>query len=442
MVIYQLLLLLIILFFVFYIILGNDIFAPAVLTIGSFVFSVLCACYNIKLWDIRTDYRTMLIIITGLLVLGLANLIVKFQFRKKLRRFEKNKNLRAQLLQPIKVPKTNVYLIFIYDIIVLLLYFINVRRIGGGGSFISMMYRFRLATAYGGASISPIINMLVRVTTASSIVFIYYFVHNVYSGLSISSQLYILFPIVPDLLRGILGGGRFRLLQIIIEPVMVIAFLYFIKEGHSIHINIKTIAKALIIGIAAVLGFYYIKELVGRSTQKDLMTYVTQYFGGPIELFDSVVRGDARIRPTIIWGRNTFDSFYKYFVKYLGVNIGQASNPGFVISRTGINLGNVYTCFFPYFIDFGYTGVLICSFIGGIVWSYLYYKALVSRTRYIKMAYAYLSHAVMLQFYAEMTFGTFLSMDVWLILVFVYFLQKKWVVRSSRISMTINNKYQ
>ena len=426
---YVLLTLLIILTFVAFFLLKCDPLSPGFLMCASFTFSALCMIYNVQTWAIDTDYKTVFVIVLGCFSFVVGNTICQMLFSRRMSRAAARNRINYGC-QEFKgneyfhISKNYVYFVFFIDCIILLLYFVEVIRIAGFSSFSVMMYTFRQMTGFEGASVSPIVNMLVRISKAFTSVFLFYFINNILAQKSLRSQRYLLLPVIPDLMCGLLTGGRFRLLQLILGPIVMYGILRFIKTGKRIKVRPGLIIKIMLIAVGSMLVFYQIKGLVGRVADKDLISYVTEYFGGPIELFDVVLRGaKPYIEPEVI-GRNTFASVYRYLDKFLNMDIGPSANPGFLTSRTLINLGNVFTCFFNYYADFGIVGVVILSFLSGTIWSSLYYKCLSSYKSFIKIVYAFAFHGLIFQFYDEMTFMIFLSIDNWMTFFFIYLVDK------------------
>lgn len=406
-----------------------DPFSPGFLMSASFTFSILCLCYNAKIWDIDIDPLTLKLLFFGVFTFIVGNTLCQCFYSKRLKRaaIRNRQNIGVQEFknnEVVTISRNFVGLIFCFNCIVMILYFIEVIHIAGFGSFSIMMYKFRQATGFEGASVSVVVNILVRISKAFSTIFIYYCINNVIANKSFKSQRYLLLPIIPDFLCGLLTGGRFRMLQLILGPIIIYVFLSFIKTGKRIKLKPSLICKAIFIAAMALFLFYSVKGLVGRVVEKDIITYVTEYFGGPIELFDVILRGAIPYRKPEVLGRNTFASVYRYFVKFFSFDIGPAANPGFLTSRTGINLGNVFTCFFNYYADFGILGIIVLTFISGTIWSTFYYKCMTSYKNVYKIIYSFVFYGILFQFYDEMTFTIFLSADMCMSFIFIIIFEK------------------
>lgn len=426
---FTLLVIMIVLTLISFVLLKMDPVAPGFLICLGFTFSVLCMCYNTNIWGIDTCELTVLVIVIGCVSFVIGNLSFQWIYSKRLRRASlRNKEISGCSVEKhnnyVKINRNLVCLVFIFDVFVVILYFIEVIKIAGIDSFTSMMYTFRQAVGFEGVRVSFVVNILLRVTKAFSTIFLYYFINNVMAGKTFKSERYLLWPFIPDLICGLLTGGRFRMLQLILGPIIIWAFLYFMKYGQRIKVSLKLIINIILIALLAMFLFYAIRHLVGRDNQTDIITYVTEYFGGPIELFDIVLSDRYEYPQPEIFGRNTFATFLGYISRFTGIYIGNGSNPGFLVSRTGINLGNVYTAYFKYYADFGVLGVFIISFINGCIWSSLYFKCLYKKNNAWRVIYAFVFHGLIFQFFDEMTYTIFLSIDNWMTFAFIIFFEK------------------
>lgn len=409
---------LIVTFCVIYKLFGRDIFAPACVITLSYILAVLCACVNIEYWKIDLSSKTVFFVTSGIFMTIVGNVIVYFIFQK---RYFFSDRIARQLItiEHFNIPLTNIILIAIYDCIAIFIYYLEVRKIGGTGSFITMMYSYRQNIIYSGYSISVMSNQLIRMVTASAIICLYFFTYNVVIGQAkIKNNLYLLIPVALDFIKIFLTSGRYEFLELFLEVVMLYALFYSMKNQKILHINIKFILYGLVGVVCLLLFFYWIRGLVGRSSNQTILDYVSSYFGGSIELFDLYVK-EYKGATSVHFGNTTFASVYKYFNKFIGTNINLNTINEFRRSTNGILIGNVYTTFRFYLQDFGYFGLLFLSFLSSIVYSILYYTALLSKSHIKKVIYAYLFYAIVLHSYSEQFFSVYLSVDIWMIVIFV-----------------------
>lgn len=412
----ELLIGLVVLFVFTYKFLDDDIFAPGVIICLSYILATACACVNMEYWQIDLSLNTFLCILGGVGVMLFGNYCVYFFIQPSL----KNTKLTKKEYKKISVSRANIVVICLYDVVAVAMYFLEVRKIGGGGSFSDMMYQFRQMILYNGASVSVVTNQLVRLVTAASVVCLYIFAYNVFLCKDqIKKNIVFLIPVVLDLIYALLSSGRYRFLQIPLELIFLYAFFYFKTKSKRIKINLKFIVMMLVCVFALLFLFYGVRELSGRSSNQAILEYVSTYFGGSIELFDLYMKGYNG--PTSeVFGVLSFSEIYKYIEKFLGIDIKFGISGEFRRSTNGILVGNVYTSFRDYIQDFGYIGIVMVGFLTSIIWSISYYKSLLTEKAMPKILFSYLSYGMVLHSYSEQFFTIYLSLDIWMIIFLVY----------------------
>ena len=112
---------------------------------------------------------------------------------------------------------------------------------------------------------------------------------------------------------------------------------------------------------------------------------VTKWIGVTFMMISTVISGaqeknldyylSRELEHSTVFGYATLTSFYNIFNTYLGLHIKDTIETLSFVVIKGVNLGNVYTCFYNYYIDFGIFGVFIFSFVSGWCSQYLYGKA-------------------------------------------------------------------
>ena len=139
------------------------------------------------------------------------------------------------------------------------------------------------------------------------------------------------------------------------------------KSSQFSEISYIKIAVAI---IATVLLFYFSTKYIGRSTEDFGIYYLAFYCGAEIKNLDIFINS-INIPESNYLGEYTFFSIYNFFdsnIKYnkdiLGFNwVGNYM------------LGNVYTCFQNYYIDFGIVGTFIIISLIAIGIQYIYVRA-------------------------------------------------------------------
>jgi oligosaccharide repeat unit polymerase len=183
-----------------------------------------------------------------------------------------------------------------------------------------------------------------------------------------------------------ISGGRMGLIRLFIATIFII---YILKiAGDQSNYNNKVVKKKFIRNLLALTVsflflFYSVRVLVGRSSYKDtpFFDYISMYIGAPIQLFDQYITSpnnyvdisnQIQILDKNSFGKETFVGIHSMISKLNGKKINKGLE--FRESPTGIRLGNVYTSFRRYYNDFGLAGIIICPFIIGSFYSFIYRK--------------------------------------------------------------------
>lgn len=178
-------------------------------------------------------------------------------------------------------------------------------------------------------------------------------------------SIYIIISIIGGLLTGSRGGSMTMIIYFII--------CYFcIKDRLNKSSQLSEICyiKIAVAIIATVLLFYFSTKFIGRSTEDFGIYYLAFYCGAEIKNLDIFINS-INIPESNYLGEYTFFSIYNFFdsnIKYnkdiLGFNwVGNYM------------LGNVYTCFQNYYIDFGIVGTFIIISLITIGIQYIYVRA-------------------------------------------------------------------
>ncbi|MCD7892960.1 MAG: hypothetical protein LUG60_04580 [Erysipelotrichaceae bacterium] len=99
----------------------RDILRPSVLMVCVFMFSTFIAILNIINWNIDYLPKTIMIISIGLICAIVADYIGYYRF--------KNYNSKPQKINLLIIEKWKIFLIIIFELFVLLLYYLEIRRL-------------------------------------------------------------------------------------------------------------------------------------------------------------------------------------------------------------------------------------------------------------------------------------------------------------------------
>lgn len=228
--------------------------------------------------------------------------------------------------------------------------------------------------------------------------------------------------VILSLCNALLTGGRFDTVATIINFVVLYYVFVARNKQWKLRLGYGKLIKYLIGLAVALLCFPLSMVLLGRSemdisfenigdilnnTFYDLAVYV----GAELKLLDMFVT-DIYVNKTYNdpFGSHTLPAIYNFiatnFDKPEWSNLAANDIPFAAVN--GHFLGNVYTMFCPYMIDFGYIGVVIFSAIMGLFFAYLYKRVrdgnTISKLNGIDMyllIYAWLFYCVPLSFFSN-----------------------------------------
>lgn len=127
----------------------------------------------------------------------------------------------------------------------------------------------------------------------------------------------------------------------------------------------------------------------------------------------------ASLEPEFLYGGNTFRFFYAILASVgYDMNVQELTNTFINISNQ--DTSNVYTFYYYYAKDFGFTYALIIQFILGIIYGYLYRKMIGMKFIWIYL-YALSVYPLVMQFFQDQYFSllsTWIQYSIWGIVLF------------------------
>lgn len=152
--------------------------------------------------------------------------------------------------------------------------------------------------------------------------------------------------------------GKFAFLT----PVLIVAFSLVLHQK----ISFKQLLPFGVVSMLIMVVLHFVRS--DSFTLEDLGQFFSMYTYSPI-----VALGYLDPSHSVVFGENTFRLYYA-----VAHALGATTPPAEVIlSYVEIpNLTNVYTGLFPYYQDFGLTGVFFAAIFWGFLFGSLYYLAL------------------------------------------------------------------
>lgn len=367
------------LFFVFisYIFSGKDIMSPSLLlSVGYFIASVSCFM-NVEKWCVDLHINTYLIITLGIFAFFATEVTFNYIKQKNKKSKEENKedcNEKEKRQREINISNIKIFICIIFNIVVAILYLIEIVRISGGyhGDFNEMMNVYKRAYSYGNAEVKSYVVQLMKISKGIGYTFLFIFFNNVFSlnKINIRRNLKYLVPSITYLLATFLIGGRLNMISFSVASIFLIFYNWNRKYDWKKHINKRFIKILCLSFLFFLVIFYYSKSIVGRITEKNFFEYITEYLGGSIQLFDEYLNSEIKINKKM----ETFPGIIQSLNKLKIINVETRKSLEFRHVIDGVYLGNIYTGLRRYYNDMGIFGVIFIQILYSTIFNKMYYR--------------------------------------------------------------------
>lgn len=359
---------------------SGDLFSPAAIFPLVFIFSSFCAVYSEDTWNFTMSQNTFDLLAAGLLSYWIASEFSRvFYFWKKRIIARKmcvsdkaqcNDNILTFQVKVSFIQESFVLLIFI---MLASIYIGLLMKTAGTTNILKVGSIYRNLSTSGSVQIN-IIGRLAMVALRSMTVVvvaiffnnIFYKVHNKRTDFIFALCIFIYGATT------LISGERTSTLRLFAMMVLAFSISWQRNNGFKNLISVKHLIVAAVLSCAALYGFSAIRFFVGRTSELDFLDYISFYAGGSIYNFNHFVGEFSR--PTFD-GHATFIGAFNNLARLGFGNVESIHREVVTIPSRGIYMGNVYTCFYDYYKDFGLVGLVILTSIFSLVINNLYYKA-------------------------------------------------------------------
>lgn len=353
----------------------GDWCSPAVIVNAMFLVCTIAEVYNSIKFGTYIHEETAALICLSLTLFTVSSLSVGLFQRGKLNAIVSD----AVSIRSVSLPNYLIISGALFAILVVVMHARDVLStfgtIGASGNWNERMNAYRVADAYGDGlgdgGISGITNLLSRLLTPVSLVWLYLGINNRIAGKT-ASPLYFV-PAISSLCCELLTGVRIGAIRFFCAAVVMIWILSNKKSHWSNHLKLSTLVKVVILFILAGALFWGIAWLVGRQVETGLIDYLCSYIGYSFVSLDAFLQEHFPF--TEMFGSQTFLAIYSSIGRWFDL-------PGLISSGNyefryfqGVELGNIYTALRPWYADFGVGGVVFFSIACGAAYSYLYERS-------------------------------------------------------------------
>ena len=439
--VYWLAISLLLLFVLSFFINKKNIISPAFVFTFSFVFQAIWAIFYAKAWELGLHINTFLVIVLGVAEFIAASFLIHLVFkylrkRKKMKCETKNENIVEDRIKFIKINKVLefLYLIFVILISGIYLYYI-VKSVNG--SFLNILTVMEAISKFDNLSkfseefvrLPFLIINLEELVIASGYWFIYVVINNFLYNKKIN--IIEILIVVISIISSMLSGSRTTAFMIMFAAIVIFIMIMQRKKGKINILTLKLVRNIAIVGFAFILIFYTSAQAWGRASKNDKMYYFAIYCGAEIKNLDIFLQEEAYEKNSEIWGSQTFYSIIQTLGKRGGINNFQEYKLDLPFREVnGLNLGNVYTTFYPYIYDFGYIGefvlVLLMAIIAQSVFEIANNSKIKGYPKISVLVYSSIFNCLILSFFSnkfyENIFSTLMIKHIifWIILNFIF----------------------
>lgn len=401
---------------------GKDFFAPSTILMISWIFSTLCAIYKLDVWKFEIGNLYMFLTISSLSITVVINALVHNYFQKK----------PAIKVEENDTPINNLFvlLVLFFSLLVCFILYKYINKIGKGSDFGELMTNYRMKTAYGTNTeeqlpgfVRQLLNVLKSVEFILSFNLIFFW--------DKLKKKYIIINIVVLLIcvfANLLTGGRFSTLSLIIGSFYYFHMATVKKNGKYAQFTLSQILKTLIVILAVLYGFFFVKGLVGRVSDDSAIDYIAHYVGGSVPGFNLFLNSPTPSSQIV--GKETFYSLVQNLRKLKIIDV-----PYYYIHHefraiNGVGIGNIYTALRDYYYDFGIFGMYMFHILFSVVYSIFYEKIKVEpKTIHILlfslMYYCVLMYPISNYFYSNViSIGFFINV-IWVYIMYLFLIKKK-----------------
>lgn len=406
---------------------SKDIFSPVSIFIAVFIFALFCAHYSQDIWGLNLSLDTFKVLLTGVLSFIIPAFIISIKYLKSDKKIpktiEENKYIKIGLGKSFIISSVFFVLSIIY------MYFLI--RISGTSNILKVGSVYRNLSVISSVQIPMVARLSMIILKTISIVLVCVLVNNLFtSHKKIIDNINIIIPIMIYILLTILSGERASTLRIFAIFILSYGIFWSRKNKFKSSLSLKNIVYIGIIAIALLYSFSAIRFFVGRKSELNLFEYISLYAGGPIYNINHYVNN---YRGPSFTGDSTFIGAKNNLARLGLGEVKSIHRRTVTISSRSLYLGNVYTCFYDYYNDFGLIGVIILVAIYSIFINELYYKSRYANDRKIlkNIMYVFFGSTLFFCAFTEQFYTSYFSISTIESIIIIYLFY--WIICAERV---------
>lgn len=405
---------------------NNDYFNPAVIFPFLFLVQAIFNLFALTYLDLEFHVEILVILSVSYLLFTI------FNFVNLTRGTLKSGIVVKNLDTPLRIPQFLYYFAILSFILVIYFYYHRLGQVAlatglGGASLSEKISTYDSLTKFNPKYFSKLnINIPAIITNLAIItqVFGYLISYKLVQNFVVEKKVQVLDVGIIVLLIGqmYLGGSRspiFRLLTFII----FIFYILSLKSGYSRAQMRKVMSKIIRIILGVVVLFVFSLSLYGRVVEYNAFHYLYIYLGAPLYNLDLFIQKFQFPIKQEYFGGQTFISFWNYWLPRHDLDTIRLYLP-FIRYSSEYELGNVYTTFYQFLYDFGYSGLFGLTTIIALYYTTSYRQVRVKINRSVLpinlFIYAYLFNDLIMLLFSNRFYETVLNVNTIKIFIAAY----------------------
>ena len=388
----------------------RDILSPWFILSTMFAMCFAFVLFNIDKWDVNYNFKTLIVIITGILSWWIGSLLSK-PFAKLVKNAKTEKDVSISY-KPSMVALISLCLMVIYMLL-------SVKLADGidGSSFFRTIYE----NYSKGGSIGIIGNQILIISEVLAYISVFVILKN----LKQNNKVTLFIPIICYAVIMLFSTDRNTFIRFVIYCICL--WIIFFREKNKKYGNSKIVFRILICVVLFSIVFFLLGK--AKSYTAGYFDSISSYLGSGLYALNFYVKDFSGEELTN--GSATFRTLASVLTK-IGFDIEVAPQFGkFInyVSNTGEVLStNVYTAFQRYINDFGLMGCFIIPLCIGFFYEVFYEN--VKRKKgiwcvyYAMLIYPIIYYPITEQFFLRMHLGTAYEM-IWMNILYKLLIKEK-----------------
>ena len=405
----------------------KELFSPSVIYCSGFALASFFALLNEKKWG-NIDLITYLVICGGLLEFFIITYIVKFIFNITVRQ-KSTYNIVFQ--DKSVISRYKLILLLLVQIFNLLIIVYYLRKVTGLSNVIEASHYINQSNngwIQNQVQLPTIVGVLSAFNNACGLFSEYLIAKNTISK-SRKNLIFLFLIILMGMITAILVSGARG--GVVYNIIAFAFYLYFVYKT-KIKWNNNNGKWLLIIFLGILLMVTLLPwsaSLVGRAVtdNTDPIDYISIYIGAEIKNLSLFIQNGFYPVKGAVWGQQTFVGIIGPLSRLFELNIPQYSLDLPFKSINGYSLGNVYTTFYPWLYDFGYSGIFVLTMVMGIISETIYLYAKIQKNNHKHLIciliYGYISSFLFLSFFSNKFYEEVFSKNMLYLVISLFLIE-------------------